>query len=131
MQRSSGPRTLAALRSQWRTFFDGDLKSVKAKGITGQVASSPFRSVCWKLFLGVLPDTSTVRWPVALGEAREAYTALRKRYVYDLQKSMTSEADLALNNPLSQAEESPWKRYFEDNQLQRVIVQDVERTCVT
>lgn len=53
---------------------------------------------------------------------------LKKRYVHDLHETMMSERDLALNNPLSQEESSPWKRFFEDNQLQRVITQDVERT---
>ena len=35
-------------REPWSDFFAGDLKAVKAKAFSGEVADSPFRSVCWK-----------------------------------------------------------------------------------
>lgn len=40
----------------------------------------------------------------------------------------TQDTDVKLNNPLSQAEESPWNRFFQDNELRLTIKQDVIRT---
>ena len=36
--------------------------------------------------------------------------------------------DPCINNPLSQAEESPWNQHFQDGELRKVIKQDVVRT---
>ena len=40
---------LAHTREPWSDFFAGDLKAVKAKAYSGEVAESPFRSICWKV----------------------------------------------------------------------------------
>ncbi|CAI8025344.1 TBC1 domain family member 5 [Geodia barretti] len=41
---------------------------------------------------------------------------------------VTASLDVALNNPLSQSEESPWNRFFQDNDLRQLVSQDVVRT---
>ena len=81
-----------------------------------------------QLFLGVLSDETTSSWTSSLDTLRDEFELLKKRYVDDLQAHLKAERDLALNNPLSQDDTSPWKRFFEDSQLQKTIAQDVERT---
>lgn len=115
------------LREYWKSYFEGDLKAVRSRAITGEISRSPLRSVCWKLFFGTLPENIS-KWKTSLDAERAPYQKLRQKYVLDLQSKMNSEADLEVNNPLSQAEDSPWKRYFEDTELRKVIQQDVERT---
>ena len=39
--------------------------------------------------------------------------------------------DPSLNNPLSQEDENPWNRFFQDNELRLTVKQDVIRTYVS
>jgi len=57
------------------------------------------------MFLGALDDMSTKTWIEKTKESRVKYDKLFKKYVTDLKEKMKTEADLAVNNPLSQEEE--------------------------
>ena len=43
------------------------------------------------------------------------------------QRLQDSSIDLTINNPLSQAEDSPWNQHFQDTELRRLVEQDVNR----
>lgn len=92
----------------------------------GNLRNSPFRSICWRVLLNVLPGTSP-DWVPYLESHRGQYTYLREKYMGD---HRLNDAGLnpELNNPLSQAEESPWNQHFQDGELKRLILQDVVRT---
>ena len=58
-----------------------------------------------QIFLGVLSDESMQTWAARLAERRQVYAKLRKQYVLDVKSQIEAEADLAVNNPLSQADD--------------------------
>ena len=43
------------------------------------------------------------------------------------QRLQDSSIDLTINNPLSQAEDSPWNQHFQDAELRKLVQQDVVR----
>ncbi|XP_066951649.1 TBC1 domain family member 5 [Macrobrachium rosenbergii] len=95
-------------------------------GRTGEMRTCRFRSICWFLYLGVLPGDHT-QWLKVVRAERERYEDVRLRL------SVTPDVgnvalDPLLNNPLSQHEQSPWNQYFEDSELKKLIRQDVIRT---
>lgn len=92
----------------------------------GNLADSPFRSICWMVLLNVMPSSSQEFAP-ALHSNRNNYAYLQERYQNE-DKLYDSSLDPSLNNPLSQAEDSPWNQHFQDGELRRVINQDVNRT---
>ncbi|TPX32620.1 hypothetical protein SmJEL517_g04290 [Synchytrium microbalum] len=107
----------------WRT---AELEVLQAGALTGRVNQS--RSLYWKIFLGFLPCRNVDAWPNLHSHERTQYDQLRSKYIFDPATAAQGARDWSLNNPLSLDEESPWKQYFEDVELQKVIRQDVERT---
>ncbi|XP_068207328.1 TBC1 domain family member 5 isoform X2 [Palaemon carinicauda] len=101
-------------------------ESIQNLGRTGEMRTCRFRSICWFLYLGVLPEDHT-QWLKVIRVEREKYENIR------LKLSVTPDVgnialDPLLNNPLSQHEQSPWNQYFEDSELKKLIRQDVIRT---
>ncbi|KAK3865498.1 hypothetical protein Pcinc_028894 [Petrolisthes cinctipes] len=95
-------------------------------GRTGEMRASRFRSVCWFIYLKILPPDHT-QWLKMLREERERYETVRLELM--VTPGHDDEAlDPLLNNPLSQHEQSPWNQYFEDSELKKLIRQDVVRT---
>jgi len=92
----------------------------------GNLQNNPFRSVCWRVLLNVLPNSS-VDWVTALQAMRSNYQFLQNKFHTD-RKMKDASMDLAINNPLSQAEDSPWNQHFQDGELRKMIKQDVVRT---
>jgi hypothetical protein len=64
---------------------------------------SSVRSVCWRVFLGVLPhdDTRLENWVEVLTGHRKAYAELCERFLVDPHKQGDA-GDLLINNPLAQ-----------------------------
>lgn len=107
-------------------------------------------------FFGLLPSpdapsSSTItRYSILLERSRGEYSELRDRFLRSPDgrwiddgeerhsrrassgkgRASTKEKEVAvqLNNPLSLDESSPWKAWFKDLELRRMIRQDVERT---
>ncbi|KAK3106658.1 hypothetical protein FSP39_024666, partial [Pinctada imbricata] len=103
-------------------------KLLRDYAISGNLRSSRFRSVCWKIFLDVLPDDISL-WIKRTREWRKKYNDLKRNLIVNPHHAVDPlTSDLALNNPLSQADESPWNQYFVDNELRLTIKQDVIRT---
>ncbi|XP_052094505.1 TBC1 domain family member 5-like isoform X1 [Mytilus californianus] len=99
---------------------------LKHYAMNGYLRSSRFRSVSWKVFLEVLPDDVNL-WVSKTREWRNKFDDLKNSLIVNPRKAV-DHIDLCVNNPLSQADESPWNRFFQDNELRLTIKQDVIRT---
>ncbi|KAG0260040.1 TBC1 domain, member 5 [Actinomortierella ambigua] len=124
--------TFQGARAKWLEIFgnpDTSLEALKARAISpaGDLGSDGIRSVCWKLYLSILPTLDLSSWPAILAKEREEYSELHRKFI----RAVGSEdniPNLEVNNPLSLAEDSPWQQFFVDSELKKVIRQDVERT---
>ncbi|XP_052252707.1 TBC1 domain family member 5-like isoform X2 [Dreissena polymorpha] len=113
---------------EWEKLFmkPGYLRHLKNYALKGNLRSSRFRSIAWKLFLEVLPEEST-QWLNRTRHMRQKYMELKDKLIVNPRKAVDT-VDLSFNNPLSQEDESPWNRFFLDNELRLTIKQDVIRT---
>ncbi|XP_061182862.1 TBC1 domain family member 5-like isoform X1 [Saccostrea echinata] len=103
-------------------------KELRSYAMNGHLRSSRFRSVCWRVFLDVLPE-DIKQWKNSCKKSRSKYTDLKDQLIVNPRKAVdSSSSDLVVNNPLSQADESPWNQFFLDNELRLTIKQDVIRT---
>lgn len=92
----------------------------------GNLDKNPFRSLCWRIFLNVLPPNSQ-KWTAPLQSSRDSYKRLTAQFLTEL-KIQDTTIDPTINNPLSQDEQSPWNQHFLDTELRKMIQQDVVRT---
>uniref|UniRef100_A0A2C9L1G2 Rab-GAP TBC domain-containing protein n=1 Tax=Biomphalaria glabrata TaxID=6526 RepID=A0A2C9L1G2_BIOGL len=130
---SSQPTSSSASMShsystEWEKLFNTPdmMKKLKEKSMEGELRSSRFRSLIWKLFLEVLPP-SKEEWVEKTKQSRNKFEDLKNKLIVNPRKAVDS-VDITLNNPLSQDEESPWNKFFQDNELRLTIKQDVIRT---
>lgn len=86
------------------------------------VYGSRFRSVCWRIFLDVLPE-DRVEWAQALLKRRQEYAEKLREFDYNPRDIGALE-----DNPLSQDDKSKWNKFFLDEELKQMIHQDVVRT---
>ncbi|KAJ8267328.1 hypothetical protein COCON_G00125000 [Conger conger] len=108
--------TFLSYRKEWdELFLDSNyLARIRPAGTNGRLRSSRYRSVCWKLYLDILPEDKN-QWINKTKELRAQYERIK-------------ETDLMVNNPLSQDEGSLWNKFFQDKELRGMIRQDVLRT---
>nr|XP_030732222.1 TBC1 domain family member 5 isoform X2 [Globicephala melas] len=120
--------TFNSYRKEWEELFVNNnyLATVRQKGINGQLRSSRFRSICWKLFLCVLPQDKS-QWINRIKELRAWYSNIKEIHITNPRK-VVGQQDLMINNPLSQDEGSLWNKFFQDKELRSMIEQDVKRT---
>ncbi|KAM8758777.1 TBC1 domain family member 5 isoform 2-T2 [Rhynchonycteris naso] len=120
--------TFNSYRKEWEELFVNNnyLATVRQKGINGQLRSSRFRSICWKLFLCVLPQDKS-QWISKIKELRAWYSNIKEIHITNPRKA-AGQQDLMINNPLSQDEGSLWNKFFQDKELRSMIEQDVTRT---
>jgi len=102
-----------------------DVPGLVQKALHRELVHTKIRGFCWKIFLGVL-GSQPAEWRRQLEEHRAAFDILHKRHMID-PHAEGKELDPAINNPLSQAEESPWQQYFQDAELKKQIVLDTRR----
>jgi len=108
-------------------FVEGDETVIKLKkqAIGCELQNSSLRIISWKMFLGLLSTPPRIdEWLKEIGAQREHFTLLKEKYA---NMSMDEEIDPNINNPLSLDSNSPWSVYFENEQLRKTIVQDVDR----
>ena len=74
----------------------------------------------------MLPSSS-VDWVTALQSLRSNYCFLQEKFHIDHKRKDLSLAP-AINNPLSQEQDSPWNQHFQDGEMRKMIKQDVVRT---
>ncbi|XP_017337721.1 TBC1 domain family member 5 isoform X2 [Ictalurus punctatus] len=125
---SAAESTFQSYRKEWDDLFQNSnyLARVRESGITGQLRSSRFRSICWKLYLEVLPEDKS-QWIKKTKEHRDHYEQIKERHITNPRKA-AGQQDLVVNNPLSQDEGSLWNKFFQDKELRGMIKQDVLRT---
>ncbi|XP_053913241.1 TBC1 domain family member 5 isoform X1 [Cuculus canorus] len=124
---SDSDGTFISYSKEWEELFVNNnyLATIRLKGINGQLRSSRFRSVCWKLFLEVLPQDRS-RWIKTTSDLRTSYNKIKEIHITNPRKA--GQQDLIINNPLSQDEGSLWNKFFQDKELRAMIEQDVTRT---
>ncbi|XP_027954837.1 TBC1 domain family member 5 isoform X1 [Eumetopias jubatus] len=122
--------TFNSYRKEWEELFVNNnyLATIRQKGINGQLRSSRFRSICWKLFLCVLPQDKS-QWINRIKELRAWYSNVKEIHITNPRK-VVGQQDLMINNPLSQDEGSLWNKFFQDKELRSMIEQDVKRTAL-
>ncbi|XP_028674025.1 TBC1 domain family member 5 isoform X1 [Erpetoichthys calabaricus] len=126
---SSEPEgTFSSYRKEWEELFlhSNYLARIRQKGLNGQLRSSRFRSICWKLYLEVLPEDKR-QWINKTVELRAQYEKIKETHITNPRKA-AGQQDLLVNNPLSQDEGSLWNRFFQDKELRAMVQQDVMRT---
>ncbi|NWY26185.1 TBCD5 protein, partial [Pheucticus melanocephalus] len=124
---SDSDGTFISYSKEWEELFVNNnyLATIRLKGINGQLRSSRFRSVCWKLFLDVLPQDRS-QWIKTTSDLRTSYSKIKEIHITNPRKA--GQQDLIINNPLSQDEGSLWNKFFQDKELRAMIEQDVMRT---
>ncbi|XP_056375905.1 TBC1 domain family member 5 isoform X1 [Hyla sarda] len=125
---SNSEHIFISYSKEWEELFVNSnyLAAIRLKGINGQLRSSRFRSVCWKLFLNVLPQDRS-QWISKTAELRMWYKKIKEIHITNPRKA-AGQQDLMINNPLSQDEGSLWNKFFQDKELRAMIEQDVKRT---
>ncbi|XP_058608725.1 TBC1 domain family member 5 isoform X2 [Onychostoma macrolepis] len=120
--------TFQSYRKEWDDLFQNSnyLARIRQAGINGRLRSSRFRSVCWKLYLDVLPEDKA-QWISRTKEHRAHYEKIKETHITNPRKA-AGQQDLVVNNPLSQDEGSLWNKFFQDKELRGMIKQDVLRT---
>uniref|UniRef100_A0A4W6EBQ0 TBC1 domain family member 5 n=1 Tax=Lates calcarifer TaxID=8187 RepID=A0A4W6EBQ0_LATCA len=115
-------------RKEWDDLFlnSNYLARIRQAGINGRLRSSRFRSVCWKLYLEVLPEDKG-QWINKTKELRAQYEKIKETHITNPRKA-AGQQDLVVNNPLSQDEGSLWNKFFQDKELKGMVKQDVLRT---
>uniref|UniRef100_A0A8C5G437 TBC1 domain family member 5 n=1 Tax=Gouania willdenowi TaxID=441366 RepID=A0A8C5G437_GOUWI len=121
-------KALICLRKEWDDLFlnSNYLARIRQEGINGRLRNSRFRSVCWKLYLGALPEDKG-QWINTTKEFRAQYEKIKETHITNPRKA-AGQQDLMVNNPLSQDEGSLWNKFFQDKELKGLIKQDVLRT---
>eukprot|EP00042_Codosiga_hollandica_P054996 m.757957 g.757957 ORF g.757957 m.757957 type:complete len:778 (-) comp59028_c0_seq3:71-2404(-) len=102
------------------------VETLKNEALAGQLLHVSVRSICWRLFLELLPENKD-EWKPAVTVARSIYERDRQELIVDPRKA-NENVDLRVHNPLSLEEDSPWQQYFHDQELRQTIEQDVNRT---
>ncbi|XP_053087408.1 TBC1 domain family member 5 isoform X2 [Pangasianodon hypophthalmus] len=125
---SAAESTFQSYRKEWDDLFQNSnyLARIRQAGINGQLRSSRFRSICWKLYLEILPEDKS-QWIKKTKELRDKYEQIKERHITNPRKA-AGQQDLVVNNPLSQDEGSLWNKFFQDKELRGMIKQDVLRT---
>lgn len=120
--------TFQSYRKEWDDLFVNSnyLARIRQAGVGGRLRSSRFRSVCWKLYLEVLPEDKS-QWINKSKELRAQYEKIKETHITNPRKA-AGQQDLVVNNPLSQDEGSLWNKFFQDKELKGMIKQDVLRT---
>ncbi|XP_031560897.1 TBC1 domain family member 5-like isoform X2 [Actinia tenebrosa] len=119
-----------SLEKEWNLLFSSKnfLQELRDHALNGKLKLSKYRSVAWKLFLDCLPEDQG-EWITKTKQLRHEYSILKQKSLIDPSKSNDDDESLHILHPLSLEEESPWKQYFEDNELKAVINQDLDRLC--
>ncbi|XP_035212198.1 TBC1 domain family member 5-like isoform X3 [Stegodyphus dumicola] len=112
----------------WTSLFckQNYLEQLRSSAAKGSLKNSPFRSVCWKIFLECLPEDRNL-WIDSTKLKRQYYEEILDKCRTNPRTSIDS-MDVNVNNPLSQSQQSPWNQYFQDSELKITIQQDVVRT---
>ncbi|KAI6241737.1 hypothetical protein M3Y99_00336500 [Aphelenchoides fujianensis] len=127
MQIASSTSLDTSFAQEWSLLFgtETSLKHVQHCCLSGCLRDSRLRSLAWRVLLHVVPQHPE-SWPEALANCRKSYDALKNELNIDPRKDESTH-DPAVNNPLSQEDESKWQQFFSDENLREEIRKDVDR----
>ncbi|VDP59579.1 unnamed protein product [Schistosoma mattheei] len=91
--------------------------------INGQLRVCHFRSICWRIFLDILPNDVS-QWAKQLKKDREYFATLNCRININPYINQIKSDD----HPLSYSRTSLWNKYFYSLKIKRIIAKDVNRT---
>ncbi|KER23886.1 hypothetical protein T265_08347 [Opisthorchis viverrini] len=97
------------------------LDDLRKHAVEGELRKCCFRSVCWRICLGLLP-LDTELWHPTLQEQRKQFRKINACANDD--PRFTN----ALDHPLALEHSSRWKHFFRMREIRQLIVQDVDRT---
>eukprot|EP01080_Neovahlkampfia_damariscottae_P010312 gene10312-2728_t len=122
-------RTTGSSFEQQKAEFDSlfnkedEFRKLYSSALTGNLKKSTIRSLCWRILLGIFKKTDS--FVESIKTSREDYETLSKEHIID-PRSMEG-VDVNEFNPLMQSESNPWTKYFENQELERIIKQDLLR----
>jgi TBC1 domain family protein 5 len=83
-------------RSEWKYLFNiDDIDELRDIAIKGELRTSRFRSICWRLLLGLLPSDSS-EWLITIEKFRSTYEQTKLIHYNDPHTQ-----DSGPDNPLS------------------------------
>ncbi|KAF7231904.1 hypothetical protein EG68_08465 [Paragonimus skrjabini miyazakii] len=91
------------------------------RAFTGTLRASPFRSIYWRIYLGLLP-LEIRQWDTSLERYRKRFNEI------DTHVNRNPRFKNDGDHPLSENEFSIWRNYFHARDSKRLIGQDVDRT---
>eukprot|EP01028_Stygiella_incarcerata_P005877 TRINITY_DN2429_c0_g1_i1.p1 TRINITY_DN2429_c0_g1~~TRINITY_DN2429_c0_g1_i1.p1 ORF type:complete len:550 (-),score=194.19 TRINITY_DN2429_c0_g1_i1:144-1793(-) len=112
------------------------VETLYSKALVGRFGHVFYRGIAWKVFLKLFDASKPFEeWGRLLSLKRKRYRDFKKRYLVDPRSpgedtdddEEEAEVDLEVENPLSLEESSSWTQYFQTEQLQDEIKQDLER----
>jgi len=109
-------------------FVDSDetIIRLKKQALSCELEQNQLRIIAWKMFLGLLSTPPRIEeWNKEEKRQRQQYEGIKQKYT---ESSLDEEDDPNINNPLSLDASSHWSKYFENEQLRKTIMQDVDRT---
>eukprot|EP00941_MAST-03F_sp_MAST-3F-sp1_P005585 g5585.t1 len=111
----------------------GKFQRVFDAAMDGKLSTGKVRSICWKFFLEYIPPSlPKSEWMAHLTQKRAEYVKLRDLHMPDPTKvDGDSTEDLAMFNPLSMEEDSPWQKFYEGKELIEEIEKDLGRLYPT
>lgn len=93
-------------RSQWiNVFINTNIAGLKEDAIKGELRSSNFRSICWRIFLNILPSNSS-EWLPAIEKLRHKYNTIKMNHLHNPHGQESGP-----DNPLSQADDVCFSKY--------------------
>ncbi|KAA3675623.1 TBC1 domain family member 5 [Paragonimus westermani] len=94
------------------------------RAFTGTLRACPFRSIYWRIYLGLLP-LEIRQWDASLERYRKRFNEI------DTQANRNPRFQNDGDHPLSGDQFSLWRSYFHARDSKRLIGQDVDRTFPT
>eukprot|EP01130_Rhizamoeba_saxonica_P014431 TRINITY_DN6306_c0_g1_i1.p1 TRINITY_DN6306_c0_g1~~TRINITY_DN6306_c0_g1_i1.p1 ORF type:complete len:324 (-),score=46.41 TRINITY_DN6306_c0_g1_i1:448-1419(-) len=105
-----------------RLFRDTRGTLLKSEALHCRLQFAPIRSLAWMVFLGALEKNDSLEnWIQTTRNEHSNYEML-------VQKHNINPRNAGVEfNPLALDDNSPWKLFFEDEELRKVIMQDIDR----
>lgn len=117
-------------REQFDALFgDRTARAARTSALDGGLRQCTIRSIVWRVFLELLPgQVDEEAWKQATRRNRERYQQLVEELMINPEED--DDTDPMLDNPLMASEEtdSKWSQFFEDEEIQKEIMNDVTRT---
>jgi len=119
-----------SVRAQFDALFpDGTSRAAHSAGLEGALRETTIRSILWRVYLEILPSqVDQETWTAAMKTTRDRYAELTAEFV--INPDDDDDTDPMLDNPLMASDDtdSKWSRFFEDEEIQKEIRNDITRT---